>query len=251
MSNLKILDIRMYDKDIPSAVDEVIDSINNKEAKNRLISATGAHGIVHARSNSDFKSILNQYYFNLPDGMPAVWIGKLKGHHQMKRCYGPDFFAYLMKASKNENINHYFCGGMEGVADLLKIASREKFENNRVVGTFCPPFLPLDKYDFKAIADDINIARADIVWIGLGAPKQEQFGYRLAEHTNVSYIITVGAAFDFHTDRLVQSPAWIQKIGMEWFFRLIIEPKRLWKRYLDVVPKFIFFNLISFIRGDK
>ena len=251
MSELKILGVKMYDRDIPTAVDEIIHSINQNIKENRLISATGAHGLVYSKSNTLFKEILNQYYTNLPDGMPTVWIGRLKGHKKMKRCYGPDFFEALIKATKNQKINHYFCGGMEGVANELKEACRVKFSNNNVVGTYCPPFLPLNQYDFASIAQDINDKRADIVWIGLGAPKQEQFAYLLAKETRVNYIITVGAAFDFHTDRLIQSPAWMQRIGMEWFFRLIIEPKRLWKRYLEVVPKFIIYNLISFVKREK
>lgn len=251
MNGLEILGVKMYENDIPTAVAEIIQSIKNKVAENRLVSATGAHGLVYSKSNKEFKEILNQYFFNLPDGMPAVWIGRMKGFKQMKRCYGPDFFAALIKATKDEEVNHYFCGGMEGVADELKKACELKFDNKKVVGTFCPPFLSLDQYDYKSIAEDINAKHTDIVWIGLGAPKQEQFAYKLSKHTDASYIITVGAAFDFHTDRLVQSPAWIQQIGMEWFFRLIIEPKRLWKRYFEVVPKFIYYNLKAFIVGES
>jgi len=221
---------------------------NLDKAKNLCISATGAHGIVHSNDHIKFKKVLQSFYLNLPDGMPNVWIGKLKGKKNAERCYGPDFFADLLKATSNKNINHFFCGGKEDVASKLKSACENKFGNYNIVGTFSPPFLPIDQYDYAQIAEKITNYKTDIVWIGISTPKQEQFAYHLSKHTKVKYIITVGAAFDFHIGAIKQAPSWIQKIGMEWFFRLLVEPKRLFKRYFYIVPKYIYLNLLDFIK---
>lgn len=248
---IKILENRIYSFNINTIVSEIISLCNyNEAANNYCISATGAHGIVYAKKNIFFANILNSYYANLPDGMPSVWIGKLKGAKNMQRCYGPDFFKETVIATKNEMINHFFCGGKDGVAEELKKICEEKFNNKNIVGTYSPPFREMTDEELEGLARKINVLNTNIVWIGLSTPKQEIFSYRLSKLTNVNFICTVGAAFDFHTGNVKQAPDWIQKMGMEWFFRLVMEPKRLWKRYFEIVPLFIWYNLIEFIKGD-
>jgi N-acetylglucosaminyldiphosphoundecaprenol N-acetyl-beta-D-mannosaminyltransferase len=238
------LDIPLYNQNISEACAYVISVITSGQAKeNRLVSATGAHGLVYARKNPGFKQILDDFHINLPDGMPGVWVGRLKGARQMRRCYGPDFFKGMMQASAHENIKHFFCGGNDGVADALLDAVSKKFGNTNVTGTFCPPFLPVEKYDYRAIAGLIETSKADIVWIGLSTPKQELFAKNLSAFTSVHFIMTVGAAFDFHTNKVRQAPSVLQNMGLEWLFRLVMEPKRLYKRYLEIVPLFIYYNM--------
>jgi N-acetylglucosaminyldiphosphoundecaprenol N-acetyl-beta-D-mannosaminyltransferase len=198
---------------------------------------------VYARQNEPFAAILKSFFLNLPDGMPGVWIGKLKGAGSMRRCYGPDFFRNVMIETGDLPITHFFCGGNEGVAEQLKTAVKKKFGNEKIVGTYCPPFLPTDQYDYPALADRINQTRANILWIGLSTPKQEIFAKNISRFTEVNCIICVGAAFDFHTDKVKQAPEVIRTMGLEWLFRLIMEPKRLYKRYLEIVPLFIYYNL--------
>lgn len=243
---VRVLDIPLYDADIKSSIELVLNDISTKGKINLCISATGAHGIIYANKNNAFKNILNQFFLNLPDGMPGVWIGKLKGAKKMKRCYGPDFFKDLMIASAGKPIKHFFCGGKEGVANELKKQCGIKFNNYNIVGTFCPPFRTMCQEEFTELGQQINSSGADVVWIGLSTPKQEQFAWQLRQYVNVHFIITVGAAFDFHTDRLKQTPSWIQKIGMEWLYRLLNEPKRLYKRYFEIVPLFIYYNCKEF-----
>ena len=246
ITQVDITGIPIFAGKFSEAVNLVLNNFNT--AKNLCISATGAHGIVYSSDHIKFKKILQSFYLNLPDGMPNVWLGKLKGKKKAERCYGPDFFASLLKVTSDKNINHFFCGGKEGVALKLKSACERKFGNYRVVGTYSPPFLPIDQYDYTHIAKDIARNKADIVWIGIGTPKQEQFAYHLSKYTHVKYIITVGAAFDFHIGALKMAPKWIQKIGMEWFFRLMVEPKRLFTRYFYIVPKYIYLNFLDFIK---
>lgn len=245
----KILDINIFDTKIEKAVKRIMEICQNGK-QNLCISATGAHGIITARKDKKFLDILNSFYINLPDGMPGVWIGRLKGAKEMERCYGPDFFREVIIATKNEKIKHFFCGGKEGVAEELKKNCEEKFGNYNIVGVYSPPFREMADDELKELAEAINKLQTDIVWIGLSTPKQEIFAHRLSKFTNVHFICTVGAAFDFHTGKVKEAPRFVQKIGMEWFFRLVVEPKRLWKRYFEIVPLFIWYNLIEFIKGD-
>ena len=244
---VKVLNINLYDCNINSAVNSIIKECSMLKS-NHCVSATGAHGVITAYNDSEFKNILNSFYINLPDGMPGVWVGRLKGAKNMDRCYGPDFFMEVMTKSSKKNIKHFFCGGKEGVAEQLKIECARKFRNNNVVGTFSPPFREMSDEELNILAQTINNLDVDIVWIGLSTPKQEIFAYRLSKYTNVKFICTVGAAFDFHTGNVPQAPKFIQKIGMEWFFRLLMEPKRLYKRYFEIVPKFIYYNLIELLQ---
>jgi N-acetylglucosaminyldiphosphoundecaprenol N-acetyl-beta-D-mannosaminyltransferase len=220
-----------------------IDSAGNSTGANRKVSATSAHGLVFASKNPDFKYTLDQFYYNLPDGMPIVWVGRLKGHSQMQRCSGVDMFEVVMKKTAAHNIKHFFCGGKEGVADQLQKASAKDLGNPNVVGTYSPPFRVMTKEEFATLGQQINASGANVVWIGLSTPKQEVFAASLAKHCSVDYIITVGAVFDFFTGNLERAPRWIQHIGLEWFYRLLKEPRRLFSRYFEVVPGFIALNL--------
>jgi N-acetylglucosaminyldiphosphoundecaprenol N-acetyl-beta-D-mannosaminyltransferase len=245
-----VLNISIYNKSISSIVNEVIAETQSIAKKNKLISATGAHGIVTAQKDDNFKETLNSFHINLPDGIPAVWIGRLKGARNMTHCYGPDVFKEVIVNTSKQPIKHYFCGGKPGVAEALKKVCEEKFGNHNIAGTYSPPFREMTDNELKILAGNINNTGTNIVWIGLSTPKQEMFAKRLSNYTNVHFIITVGAAFDFHTGRLREAPKWIQKAGMEWFFRLVMEPKRLWKRYFEIVPLFIWYNLLEIIKGQ-
>lgn len=243
-STVNVVGVQMYNKDLDSFVHHLLDLISHGSPKrNRCVSATGAHGIIHAKKNSSFKEILNSFYTNLPDGMPGVWVGRGKGAAEMKRCYGPDLFANLMKSSADLEVNHFLCGGKEGVAEKLREACGKKFGNENISGIYCPPFKKVEEYDYKEIAEQINQSGADVVWIGISTPKQEKFAKRLSEFTDTHFLITVGAAFDFHIGELRQAPTWMQKTGLEWLFRLIVEPKRLYRRYMEIVPTFLYYGV--------
>jgi N-acetylglucosaminyldiphosphoundecaprenol N-acetyl-beta-D-mannosaminyltransferase len=245
---VKVLNIKLFAGSLDQACNIVTDIvIKSNDRINRCISATGAHGIIQARRNPKFKLVLDSFFLNLPDGMPGVWVGRLKGAKKMSRCYGPDFFKDLITKTASLPIKHFFCGGKEGVAEQLKMNCLSKFLNSNVVGTYSPPFKQFSEDDFRQLADRINLTKPDIIWIGLSTPKQEDFAYHLSKYSDSHFIITVGAAFDFHTNNVKQAPNWVQQIGMEWFFRLLMEPRRLYKRYLEIVPLFIYYNFMEFI----
>lgn len=243
-----IVGVRMFDKDIASALSIIKTECLKSEKLNLCISATGAHGLVTARKDSRFHEVLSSFFLNLPDGMPSVWVGMIKGAKNMQRCYGPDFFRDCIVETKNEQFNHYFCGGKAGVAEDLKAVCNNKFGNNKVVGVYSPPFREMTDGELECLAEEINSLGTNIVWIGLSTPKQEVFASRLKKYTNVNFICTVGAAFDFHTGNVKQAPKILQNMGLEWLFRLVVEPKRLWRRYIEIVPKFIYYNLLELIK---
>ncbi len=247
---MKVLGVDLFEKDIPTMVEMVIEECQNGQRLNRLVSARDAHGLVIALEDDTFRFIQNNFWVNLPDGMPIVWVGRWKGAKEMQRCYGPDFFAAVMRATAALTIRHFLCGGTEGVAERLKEVCAEKFGNSHVVGVYSPPFREMSEAELQDLAEQINRLAVDIVWIGISTPKQERFAYRLSRYTDVHYLCTVGAAFDFHTGRVRQAPKWVQRSGLEWFFRLITEPRRLWRRYAKIVPLFIFYNLRELARGD-
>jgi len=247
---LNILLIPVYTKNIDFASKLILKGINNKLNQNAIITATSAHGLVLSMNDSILKKVLQSSFLNLPDGMPLVWIGRLKNSKNMVRCYGPEFFREVIIATKNQNINHFLCGGQEGVAEELKKVCEDKFGNRNICGVYSPSFREMTEDELQSLANEINSKDTNIVWIGLSTPKQEIFAYRLSKYTNVNFLCTVGAAFDFHTGRVRQAPKIIQKIGMEWFFRLLMEPQRLWKRYFKVVPLFIWYNIVDILNGE-
>ncbi len=225
-------------KNAVSNILEILYTESTNSNQSKCISATSAHGLVEAYNHSSFKIILQQFYFNLPDGMPLVWWGLMKGQKGIGRCYGPEIFSSIICATSSSKVRHFFCGGRQGVAEELKRAVYLKWGNKNVVGTYTPPFTDMTEEDWKILVNDVECSGTDVIWIGLSTPKQEKFAFKLSKLVNVKFIITVGAAFDFHTDRLEQAPNWMQRAGLEWFFRLIKEPFRLWGRYAEIVPKF-------------
>lgn len=248
---LRFNHIPIYERDLSSAVQDFVAGLSSPFSEGdsvRFISATGAHGLVEAQKDSSFKSILSLFYWNLPDGMPLVWWGRLKGHVTMDRCYGPDFFSAIMQATSSLEVAHFFCGGKPGVAEELKHAVELKWENKNVNGTYSPPFKPMEEQDWGNLVAKINESAPQIIWIGLSTPNQEKFAHELAKRVKVRYIITIGAAFDFHTGRLAQAPRWMQRSGLEWFYRLCKEPRRLWKRYIEIVPKFAILAGVDLIK---
>ncbi|HMW32123.1 MAG TPA: WecB/TagA/CpsF family glycosyltransferase [bacterium] len=239
----KIVGIEFYDQGIHRAVNVILNECKTIQKSNRIVSATDAHGIVRSHSEREFKELLESFYLRLPDGMPTVWVGRIKGHSNMGRCYGPDFFKLVMQTSSTTPVRHFLCGGKQGIAEQLRRVCSDRFGNNHVVGCYSPPFRDMTDEELRDLANQINDTSADIVWIGLGSPKQEYFARRLSGYIGTHFLVTIGAAFDFHTGNIKQAPLWVQKLGLEWFFRLCVEPRRLWKRYLYVVPRFFILGM--------
>jgi len=166
-------------------------------------------------------------------------MGKLSGHPQMSRVYGPDLMLAVMEATRDKPVRHFFYGGQEGVAEDLKTKLERRFPGLQIAGTFCPPFRALNQDEVGQLQDKVHAAKADIFWVGLSTPKQERFMAEYLPQLDTSVMVGVGAAFDFHSGRVRQAPAWIQHHGLEWLYRVMQEPRRLWRRYFSIVPRFI------------
>lgn len=245
---IEVLGIPIFDGDIPKLFEITGENIISKNKLNRQISLCDANVLVSSKKNHPLLNILsNETYLNLPDGMPGVWVGKLKGAKNIDRCYGPDVFKFFIENSVDKGFKHYFTGGKEGVAIQLRKYCKDVLGNDNIVGVHSPPFSKMSDQDIQKIASDINKSNADIVWIGISSPKQDIYAHRLSKRLNVHFIFTIGAAFDFYTGNITQAPKFIQRSGFEWLFRLVIEPRRLWKRYFTVIPLFVYYNLVDLL----
>jgi N-acetylglucosaminyldiphosphoundecaprenol N-acetyl-beta-D-mannosaminyltransferase len=203
------------------------------------VCVTGVHGVMEAQDDAGFKKILNAAFLCTPDGMPMVWAGKLAGHREMSRVYGPDLMLDVCMWSETSGAKHFFYGGADGVAELLAQKLKNKFPKLEVVGTFTPPFRALNADEENKLREQVAAARPDIFWVGLSTPKQEKFMAEFLPKLDATLMIGVGAAFDFHSGRVRQAPRWMQRGGLEWLYRLGSEPRRLAKRYFRNNPLFV------------
>jgi N-acetylglucosaminyldiphosphoundecaprenol N-acetyl-beta-D-mannosaminyltransferase len=235
-NRVNILGVGLSVLNLKTALDEIASAI--REERKGYICVTGVHGVIEAQSDENFRRILNNAFLCTPDGMPMVWVGKIHGHSEMRRVYGPDLMLDVCKWSETSGAKHFFYGGAEGIADLLAKKLKEKFPKLLIAGTFAPPFRPLNADEEKKFAETIRTARPDIMWVGLSTPKQEKFMVEFLPKLDATLMIGVGAAFDFHSGRVKQAPVWMQRSGLEWFYRLCSEPRRLAKRYFQNNPLF-------------
>lgn len=210
--------------------------------ESRDVDATGVHGIMEAHDSPDFKEILNRADIITPDGMPLVWIMRLKGVKRQTRVYGPQLMMNVMEMAAHDQIPVGLYGGDNETLDKLKLCVQRQFPELQVAYAFSPPFRPLKKEESVKIINEISISGARILFVGLGCPKQEKW---IAEQKGKipAVMLGVGAAFDFLSGSKPEAPHWMQTIGMGWLFRLFHEPRRLAKRYLHNNPRFILLAL--------
>lgn len=208
--------------------------------EHRYICLTNVHAVMEAHRDEGLRRIHEAAGLAVPDGMPLVWVGRLKGHRTVRRVYGPDLTLSLCERAARLGYRCYFYGGAPGVAGQLAETFARRFPGLQVAGAEAPPFRPLTAEEDDAVVRRINAAAPDVVFVGLGCPKQERW---MAEHRSrleAPALLGVGAAFDFHTGRVRQAPRWMMRAGLEWLFRLTQEPHRLWRRYLLYNALFLF-----------
>jgi len=182
--------------------------------------------------------------------MPLVYLSKLKGSKNINRCFGPETMKLILEDRQLSSKKHFFYGGNNGVAEKLLFKLKKKYGTNGV-GYYTPPFRALNNEEINELKKIVHDANPDIIWVGISCPKQELFMYEFFNQLDVKFMFGVGAAFDYHLDDLKPAPKIIQLFALEWLYRLIQEPKRLFKRYLNIVPKFLvlsFFDLIKFYK---
>jgi N-acetylglucosaminyldiphosphoundecaprenol N-acetyl-beta-D-mannosaminyltransferase len=235
--SVKILGVNMSAVNMEEALD-LTETLIETQGKG-YVCVTGVHGIMEAQASPEFLNILNGSFLCVPDGMPSVWIGHLYGHRSMQRVYGPDFMLALCARSCEKGYRHFFYGGNVGVAQELRQRLVSLYPELRVAGTYTPPFRPLNGVESASLRQQVAAAKPDIVWVGLSTPKQERFMRDSLASLDTHLMVGVGAAFDIHTGRIKDAPAWIKQAGLQWLHRLSQEPRRLARRYVVNNPLFL------------
>lgn len=197
------------------------------------------HSIMQGQWQPSQRAILNHAGMVTPDGMPLVWLGRAAFGRSVSRVYGPDLLIASCEHSISRGYRHFFYGGGPGVAEKLGDILQKRFPGLEVSGSYSPPFRPLNPDEEDEVVTMINANEPHFVWVGLSTPKQEQWMAKMRDRLDPPLLIGIGAAFDFHACTKPQAPRFVQRSGLEWLFRLITEPRRLWPRYRKVVPGFI------------
>jgi N-acetylglucosaminyldiphosphoundecaprenol N-acetyl-beta-D-mannosaminyltransferase len=209
-----------------------------QSGESRAVYASNVHVLMEAWDSPDFKDKIKSADLVTPDGMPLVWLMRLKGQRDQERVYGPTLMLHVLEAAAQEGLPVGFFGGAPEVLRLLVQRMQARFEGLKITFAVSPPFREMDTFEDEDIVKEINRSGARILFVGLGCPKQEIWVASHRGRVN-AVMLGVGAAFDFHAGVQPQAPAWMQKTGLEWVFRLVSEPRRLWKRYLLHNPRFV------------
>ncbi|RXF70952.1 WecB/TagA/CpsF family glycosyltransferase [Hansschlegelia zhihuaiae] len=222
-------------------MDDAVDAMASwiAERSRRYVCITGVHGVIESRRDRFLQALHNRADMVTPDGMPLVWLARRLGHDHIERVYGPDLMLALTALSPARGYRHFYYGGAPGVAERLRDRLSEAHPGLQVVGLISPPFRELSAEEDEETVRTINEARPDILWVGLSTPKQERWMAAHRERIEAPVMVGVGAAFDFLAGVKSQAPEWMRKRGLEWLFRLCSEPRRLWRRYLHIVPAFL------------
>jgi N-acetylglucosaminyldiphosphoundecaprenol N-acetyl-beta-D-mannosaminyltransferase len=209
------------------------------------------HVAVTGREDPRVRAAVNESFMSLPDGRPVFAAGRLQGVVPLEAVPGPDFMEAVLRHISDPPLRHFFLGGRPDVLDRLVTVVGQRYPTACVAGALSPPFRPLSPEEWSGIAARVRDARPDLVWVGLGAPKQELFmnGYWRALAPAV--LLGVGAAFDFTAGTVERAPAWMRKAGLEWLFRLLAEPRRLWRRYAYTNTMFLAYLAADTLRRRR
>jgi N-acetylglucosaminyldiphosphoundecaprenol N-acetyl-beta-D-mannosaminyltransferase len=233
-----VLGVSVCAMNLSMATQAILEAVRGR--RKGYVCVTGVHGVTEAQGDDGFRQILNRSFLNTTDGMPLVWLAK---HHVggswIERVYGPDLLLELFEATQDGSVRHFFYGGAPGVAEELKAKLEGRFPGVNIVGAYCPPFRPLNAEEESDLAAKVREAKPELMWVGLSTPKQERFMAEYLPKLDVTVMLGVGAAFDFHSGRVRQAPRWVQRSGFEWLYRLCSQPRRLARRYLVNNPLFL------------
>jgi N-acetylglucosaminyldiphosphoundecaprenol N-acetyl-beta-D-mannosaminyltransferase len=224
------------------AIEDVLMRIQewvNEKSKTHYVVAANVHVVMEGCHNEKMKAALGQADLVTPDGMPLVFVGKLRGFSLRQRTDGPGLMEAALKQGAPIGWRHYFYGSTPEVLAVLQSKIRERWPEIQIAGSYSPPFRTLTVEEDQAVVNEINAASADILWVGLGCPKQELWMLTHKDMLRIPVMLGVGQAFDLLAGTRQRAPRWMCNIGLEWFYRFIHEPRRLWKRYLINNPWFI------------
>lgn len=249
VERVNVLGVGISALNMDLAVQGIFEAI--RQRRKGFVCVTGVHGVMESQDRPEVRAAHNAALYCTPDGMPMVWLSRLAGHRHVTRVYGPDLMLRLCELSVKEGARHFFYGGANGVAAELSQRLQARFPGLIVAGTDEPPFRPLNSEEERALIEKVRDARPDFFWVGLSTPKQELFMAQYLPKLDATVMLGVGAAFDFHSGRVRQAPSWMQRNGLEWFFRVCMEPRRLWKRYLKNNPRFVYLILKQWLGWQR
>ena len=213
------------------------------------VCVAATHTVMASREDPELRAAVLGADFTVPDGQPLVWALNLLGRRLRDRVYGPELMERACARAARTGHRMYLYGGRNpGALAQLARELRLRHPGLQLVGGYAPPFRELTDAEDEAIAADINRARPDVVWVGIGVPKQEKWMARMRHRLDAGVLVGVGAAFDFHAGLVPQAPALMQRLGLEWVFRLVQEPRRLWRRYLRYNPRFVGLFAAQYLR---
>jgi N-acetylglucosaminyldiphosphoundecaprenol N-acetyl-beta-D-mannosaminyltransferase len=235
--SVDVLGVGVSAIDMDQAVAEITRWVDEREQ--HYVCVTGVHGVMESQRDPELLAIHNASGLTTPDGMPLVWAGHWAGVAGMDRVYGPDLMLALCGLAAERGWSSYFYGAAQGVPERLAERLVARFPGLRVAGTMSPPFRDLTPEEDAAVVRRINATAPDLVWVGLSTPKQERWMAAHVGQLTAPVLLGVGAAFDIHAGLLPQAPRWMQRAGLEWLYRLLREPRRLWRRYLRNNPRFL------------
>lgn len=236
MSAVTILGVRVEAQRYEDAVRDLLDAA--RDGGPRRAHFATVHSVVEATESTALRGAFASAWMVCTDGVPLAWAARLRGVKAERVC-GPDVMLTLSDRGREAGLRHYFLGGAPGTAERLASVLSSRFPGLQVVGTQAPPFRELSDTEDQSIVDAINAAAPDVLWVGLGSPKQELWAATHEPRLQCHLILPVGAAFDFHSGRLRRAPRWMRRLGLEWLFRLAMEPRRLFRRYVVTNVRFL------------
>jgi N-acetylglucosaminyldiphosphoundecaprenol N-acetyl-beta-D-mannosaminyltransferase len=246
-SHLEILGCCVSRVTLAEATDRIEGWIRKPIGRPRYIVATGFHGIWEAHKDPALRQILNSADLLCPDGIAPVWLSRAYGKPLQGRVPGPDLMAAFLARANSSGYSSFFFGDTDETLAALKKSVEAKYPGHRVAGLISPPFTELCAEEDQRLLDQINQAKPDILWVGLGMPKQEWWIHNHIDRLQVSAVVGVGAAFRFLSGEVKRAPRWIGERGFEWLWRLAMEPSKLWRRDLIDGPRFLGHALLECI----
>ena len=204
------------------------------------ICVAAVHTVMASQDDRELREAVLGSDLTVPDGQPLVWAMNALGHDLSSRVYGPDLMSRYCERAALTGARMFLYGGRnQGALVQLALNLRTRYPGLNIVGGYAPPFRPLTGEEEDFVLDEINRSQADVVWVGIGVPKQEKWMAAMRSRLQAPVLVGVGAAFDFHAGLVSQAPSWMQSMGLEWAYRLLQEPGRLWRRYLHYNPRFV------------
>jgi len=225
------------------AVSRIADWIASPGPRPRHVVVTGFHGIWVGHGDPGFRAIINAADLFVPDGIAPIWLARLRGQPLAERLPGAELMRMVLERADQCGYSSYFYGDTDETLAALRERLEHRFPGHRVAGTWSPPFRALTPEEDDAEVARINAARPDVLWVGLGLPKQELWIHAHLDRLNVPVVVGVGAAFGFLSGRVARVPAWIGDAGFEWVWRFLAEPRKLWRRDLIDGPRFVWHGL--------